>query len=267
MIYNVNVGFKVFGIFISYYGVIIAVALVIGVLICTFMCKYKKFDTSIPCTLLICIFPLAILSARLYYIIFSDKLTIADFFDFSNGGFRGLAIYGGIIGGFLGVLLYCVCKKCSILTITDLLVAALLLGQAIGRWGNFCNQEAYGLATNFHFFPITVFIENSLDYGPHLATFFYESILNLIGAIFLMIVFRKQKKYGTTTACYMIWYGVVRAIIEPLRTDSLLIFPGNDFVLNRISFVISIALVAVGVLLLYLNKKGKLSQNDKNLLK
>ena len=140
------------------------------------------------------------------------------------------------------------------------------MGQSIGRWGNFFNQEAYGLATNWHCFPFTVYIEAIDEY--HLATFFYESILNLIGFAVLLTIFLKQKKHGTTTATYFIWYGIVRAIIEPLRMDSLL-FPGTtaDFVFNRVSFVLSIAICITGVILLYLNKKGKLSQNDKHLFK
>ena len=266
MCYNQNVGFEIFGLFISFYGIIISSGLLIGIVLCDFLCRKRGYDSNLPYVLVLCVVPLAILGARLYYIIFSDQLTIADFFDFSNGGFRGLAIYGAVIGGFIGVVIYCLIKKCSIIVITDLLVASLILGQSIGRWGNFFNQEAYGIATSWHCFPFTVYIDALNEY--HLATFFYESILNFIGFWFLITVFFKQKKHGTVTACYLIWYGIVRAIIEPLRTDSLL-FPGTtaDFVFNRVSFVLSIALIAIGVILLILNKKGKLSQNDKHLFK
>ena len=260
-------GFYLGNLWIGYYGIMIASALLIGLILCDVLCRKKGFDNNIPYVLVLIIVPLAILGARLYYIIFSDQLTLADFFDFSHGGFRGLAIYGGIIGGLLGVIIYACIKKCSLVTLTDLIAPALILGQSIGRWGNFFNQEAYGIAVNFDCFPITVFIDNGLDYGPHLATFFYESILNLIGFIVVLLVYLRQKKYGTATATYLIWYGVVRMIIEPLRTDSLLIVPGNDFVFNRISFVISIAIVVLGVVLLYQNKKGKISQNDQNLCK
>ena len=266
MCYNSNVGFEIFGLHISYYGVIIATGLLIGVILCDFLCRKRGYDSNIPYVLVLFVVPLAILGARLYYIIFSDQLTLADFFDFSHGGFQGLAIYGAEIGGIIGVLIYCAIKKCSVFVITDLLVASLILGQSIGRWGNFFNQEAFGMATDWHCFPFTVYIEGLNEY--HLATFFYESILNFIGFWVLLAIFFKQKKHGTTTASYLIWYGIVRALIEPLRTDSLL-FPGitADFVLNRVSFVLSIALVVVGVVLLILNKKGKLSQNEKQLFK
>lgn len=259
-------GFEIFGLHIAYYGIIIASGLLIGIILCDFLCRKRNYDNNIPYVLVLFIVPLAILGARLYYIIFSDKLTMADFFDLSNGGFQGLAIYGAEIGGLLGVIIYASIKHCSIFAITDLIVPALILGQSIGRWGNFFNQEAYGIATNWNFFPFTVYIDALQEY--HLATFFYESILNFIGFWILLTIFLKQKKHGTTTAIYLIWYGIVRSLIEPLRTDSLL-FPGTtaDFVFNRVSFVLSIALVIAGVVLLILNKKGKLSQNDKHLLK
>ncbi len=266
MWYNQFVGFEIFGVHIAYYGIIIASGLLIGIILADFLCRKKGYDNNIPYVLVLLLVPLAILGARLYYIVFSDQLTMADFFDFSNGGFQGLAIYGAEIGGLLGVIIYCSIKKCSVFAITDLIVPSLILGQSIGRWGNFMNQEAYGAATNWNCFPFTVYIDALQEY--HFATFFYESILNFIGFWVLLSVFFKQKKIGTATATYLIWYGIVRALIEPLRTDSLLI-PGTtaDFVFNRISFVLSIALCIVGVVLLYLNKKGKLSQNDKHLFK
>lgn len=266
MCYNLIVGFKLFGLNIAYYGVIIASGLLIGILLCEYLCYKKNYDSNIPYVLSLILIPLAILGARLYYIIFSDKLLLADFFDMSNGGFQGLAIYGAEIGGLIGVLIYCICKKCSVFAVIDLIAPSLILGQCIGRWGNFFNQEAYGVVTNWNVFPFAVYIDALQEY--HLATFFYESFLNFIGFWILLLVYKKHKKHGTVTATYLIWYGIVRALIEPLRTDSLL-FPGTsaDFVFNRVSFVLSIALLVLGVVLLILNKKGKLSQNDKQLLK
>jgi phosphatidylglycerol:prolipoprotein diacylglycerol transferase len=144
----------------------------------------------------------------------------------------------------------------------------LLLAQSIGRWGNFFNQEAHGFMVDWNLFPFTVFINNGIEpTGYYLATFFYESILNLIGFAFLFWMFHKQKKHGTTSACYMIWYGISRAIVEPLRTDSLHLFGNSDFVLNRVSFLVSIAIIILGVVILVLNKKGIFSQNDERLRK
>ena len=153
MWYNKIVGFEIFGLHVAYYGVIIASGLFIGIILCDVLCRKRGYDNNIPYVLVLFLVPLAILGARLYYIVFSDKLTLADFFDFSHGGFQGLAIYGAEIGGFLGVIIYCTIKKCSIFAITDLIVPALILGQSIGRWGNFVNQEAYGVATDLNFFP------------------------------------------------------------------------------------------------------------------
>ena len=266
MCYNQNVGFEIFGLYISYYGIIIASGLFVGIILSDYLCRKRGYDSNIPYVLVLFVVPLAILGARLYYIIFSDQLKITDFFDFSNGGFQGLAIYGAEIGGLIGVVIYCLIKKCSLFAITDFLVVALILGQSIGRWGNFFNQEAFGVVTDWNCFPFTVYIDALQEY--QLATFFYESILNFVGFWVLLVIYLKQRKLGTVTAGYFIWYGVVRALIEPMRTDSLL-FPGTtaDFVFNRVSFVLSIALIILGVVLLILNKKGKLSQNDKHLSK
>jgi len=266
MCYNSNVGFQIFGLHIAYYGIIISFGLLIGIILCDLLCRKRGYDSNIPYTLVLFLVPLAVLGARFYYIIFSDQLSLADFFNFTNGGFQGLAIYGAEIGGLIGIIIYCSVKKCSAFAITDFVVIALILGQSIGRWGNFFNQEAFGIVTNWHCFPFTVYIDSLQEY--HLATFFYESILNFVGFFVLLLIYHKQKKIGTTTASYLIWYGITRAIIEPLRADSLL-FPGTtaDFVFNRVSFVLSIALIVIGVVLLILNKKGKLSQNDKHLLK
>jgi phosphatidylglycerol:prolipoprotein diacylglycerol transferase len=253
-------GFTVFGFDIKYYGVIIAFGMLLAVILAMFFCKKRKYDSDIPFQIFLIVVPAAVIGARLYYITFYDGITIAEFFDFRGGG---MAIYGGIIFGAAAMFLYSRIKKCGFLSIADLAAPGLILAQSLGRWGNFFNGEAYGFEVPWNFFPFTV----EIDGGFYLATFFYESALNFIGFLFLLRVFFYQKQHGTTTALYLIWYGVVRAVIEPLRTDSLLIFPGDDFVLNRISFLVSVAIIILGMLILYFNKKGKLSQNDKRLLK
>ncbi len=259
--------FEIFGLTISLYGLMISLGVLAALFVMVYLCKRKGYDTDIPYYLLIILFPLALIGARLYFIIFSDQLTIGQFFEFTDGGLRGLGIYGGIMFGFIGLIIYASIKKVSIVCLMDLIVPGLMLAQSIGRWGNFFNQEAYGIATSIEFFPISVFIDNGFDYGYHLATFFYESIFNFIGFWVLIQIFIKQKKSGTVTAGYLIWYGILRALVEPLRTDSLLIIPGNDLIFNRISFLVSIAMIGLGMLILYLNKKGKISQNDKQLYK
>jgi phosphatidylglycerol:prolipoprotein diacylglycerol transferase len=133
-------------------------------------------------------------------------------------------------------------------------VIVLILAQSIGRWGNYFNQELYGLSTgNFHMFPFTVLIGGS----PHLALFFYESILNLVGFILLFIVFSKQKNWGTTSAVYLIVYGTIRGSLELLRDPYYIL--GNNI---AVSMVISIVAIGLGILLLILGKLGKISQKD-----
>ena len=136
----------------------------------------------------------------------------------------GLAIYGGVIGGVIGIVIFCLIKKNFkiIIDLLDVLAPCLILGQAIGRWGNFINQEAYGnLVTNknLQWFPFAVWIEDcnqtgclcgATGSGWHYATFFYESLWNIIGAILLLIIYNKSKTKGTTTAMYFIWYDLRR---------------------------------------------------------
>ena len=130
----------------------------------------------------------------------------------------------------------------------------LILAQSIGRWGNYFNQEVYGLSTgDFHFFPLTVKVGGS----AYLALFFYESILNLIGFFILYKTFSKQKRYGTASAVYLIIYGTIRASLELLRDSEYIL--GNTV---PVSMLISFAAIALGILLLILARRGKLSQKD-----
>jgi phosphatidylglycerol:prolipoprotein diacylglycerol transferase len=254
--YNLFVGFYIFGLEIRYYGVILAVGILAAFFLAKFFCKKRKYRMEIPYQLFFVCVPFSMVGARLYYIIFHD--ISMNFFDFRSGG---LAIYGGVIFGALALFLYSRVKKCSFFAVADIIAPGLILAQAIGRWGNFFNGEAYGFAVDFNFFPLTV----EIDGQSYLAAFFYESVLNFLGFCLLLRLFLHRKKHGTVTAWYLIWYGLVRAAVEPLRIDSLLIYPGSDFVLNRISFLVSIAIAAAGVVILYLNKKGKILQNDERL--
>ena len=160
------------------------------------------------------------------------------------------------------MVIFCAIKKnIKILgVICDICVPCLLLGQAIGRWGNFFNQEAYGnLITNenLQWFPFAVWIEDKQAW--YQATFFYESLWNFIGVIILIKVYYSSKITGTTTASYLIWYGIGRAFIEGLRSDSLYI--GSTGI--RVSQLLSIILIIAGLVVLVINQyKKKLRLND-----
>jgi phosphatidylglycerol:prolipoprotein diacylglycerol transferase len=199
--------------------------------------------------------PVAIVCARLYYVVFEWE-------DYLNSPLKifalregGLAIYGGVIGGFLSAVVFCRINKFPILKLIDLAIPSLILGQAIGRWGNFMNQEAYGaIITNpkFHFFPYGVYIDALSEW--HQATFFYESMWNLLLFIIVLIIARKTKKDGILLAAYFMGYGSARFIIEGFRTDSLYLFVGI-----RVSQMLSLLLVIGGGILLALINKSYIS--------
>ena len=215
----------IFGFTIHWYGVLIALG-VLGAVLLAWLREERlglKRETTLDLAL-ICV-PVGILCARLYYVLFSWDYYAAhpaEILDIRGGG---LAIYGGVIGGVLAGWIYSRVKKISFGTLTDLVAPGLALAQAVGRWGNFLNQEAYGAAvTNakMHIFPLSIYIEGS---GWHWATFFYESMWCALICIFLLIAERRGffKRKGDTFLWYLFLYALERCLVEGLRTDSLYI--------------------------------------------
>ena len=187
--------------------------------------------------------PVAILSARTYYVIFDgEKLNgIGDFFGFgTSSGFAGLAIYGGVIGAFAAGAVMCKIRKVKILDMFDVAATGFLIGQGIGRWGNFINQEAYGAFTGSSFWGMqsekTV---SEMGEGLVHPCFLYESIWCIAGFFILNHFSKKRRFSGEISLMYCVWYGFGRGFIELLRTDSLMI--GNLKVSCLLSFLISIA--------------------------
>lgn len=245
-------GFTIFGFEIKFYGVIIACAMLIGVFLAQYLAKKRGLNPDDIIILALIVIPFAILGARLYYCIFSDThYTFKTFWQIRNGG---LAIYGGVIGGIIAIVIFAMIKRDFklIVKLFDVIVPALILGQALGRWGNFFNQEAYGkLVTNpdLQWFPFAVKIETYAGYEWHLATFFYESVWNLIGFALSLVVFNKSKRVGTTTGFYLAYYGLGRLWIEGLRTDSLYIGSSNI----RVSQLLSAIMIVIGLAILVYN--------------
>ena len=240
-------GFEIFGFPIKFYGIIIACAMLIAVFLVQYLAKKRGINPDDIIVLALIIIPFSILGARTYYYIFTDSSI--SFWNIRGGG---LAIYGGIIGGVIAILIFCAFKRNFklIIKLFDIIVPALILGQAIGRWGNFFNQEAYGyLVTDpkWQWFPFAVKIEVVGGYEWHLATFFYESLWNLIGFALLLVVFAKTKQLGTMTATYLVYYGIGRFWIEGLRTDSL--YWGA----LRVSQWLSAILIVIGLSILVYN--------------
>lgn len=199
-----------------------------------------------------------ILGARIYYVIFNYNLYKGDPFSILKIWEGGLAIHGGIIAGCLTIFFYCKKYKMRLVRVLDLCVVPLLLGQAIGRWGNFFNGEAHGPATSLEHLQnlhIPQFIIDGMNisgiyYEP---TFLYESILCLIGVLALLII-RRQKyiKVGTLTGIYLMYYSVIRFFIESMRTDSLML---GGF---KVAQIVSIILFVVGlVMLMLISRKGR----------
>lgn len=235
---------------IKFYGLIMALSMLFGVLLACKLAKKKGIKSDDVFLLALIVLPCAVVGARLYYCIFYEyNYSFKELFNIKQGG---LAIYGGVIGGIIGIIIFALIKKNwkIIFTLLDVVAPCLILGQALGRWGNFFNQEAYGniiTNPNLQWFPFGVWIEAEQAWFQ--ATFFYESLWNLIGLGILLVTYYKTKKTGTTTAVYLTWYGIGRTWIEGLRTDSLYI--GSTGI--RVSQLLSILLVATGVIILIIN--------------
>ena len=236
-------GFYLFGLHVHFYGIISAIAYLLGVLITCLIAKKRGFKSDDILVLACYVIPLAIIGARIYYVLFKlDQYT--NFWDIFKIWEGGLAFYGGLIGGALGVGIYCLIHKKNFLALIDLIAVSMILSQAIGRWGNFFNQEAYGTIVTdpkFQWFPFSVYIEALGEW--HLATFFYESLWNLMTfAILITLLYKvKFKANGIIATYYLVIYGTGRFFIESLRTDSLYWGP------FRISQVLSLIFVVVGL--------------------
>ena len=256
----------------NWYGLIIASGIVICVIGAYFTAMKRGIEGDIVIDIILFCLPLAIFGARLYYVIFDiidgGNWDFARFFGFIDGkfvGFEGLAIYGGLIGAVIGAILLWVWrnrksnppeKRISFTQLLDLGFTFIILGQAIGRWGNFANEEAHGYQItdpSLMWFPMGVEVGGSWYY----ATFFYESMWNVIGFVALILLYAGRYKSfdGFNLSLYCIYYGIGRAWIEGMRSDSLWLVPPIEHGVNgmpdvgglRVSQLFSILLILFGV--------------------
>ena len=207
--------------FIPIYGLLITLAIALGVFLCLKREKAMGLPREITIDFALCAVPAAIVGARLYYVAFQWPLYAGNPLRILAVWEGGLAIYGGVIGGAVAALIFSKCKKVPFSALADLVAPSLILGQAIGRWGNFVNQEAFGYAVTdpaLQFFPVAVYVES----GWHMATFFYESAWDFLGFLLLWRMKDKLSARGNLFLLYLFWYGLGRAVIEGLRTDSLM---------------------------------------------
>jgi phosphatidylglycerol:prolipoprotein diacylglycerol transferase len=243
----VNPGFYIFGVHIAWYGVIMASSMAIAVVLCILLAKRRGLTGNDFIAPALWALPFAIIGARIMYVLFPPEgvpaYTFVEALKIWNGG---MSIWGGILGGAIGLAIYCLIRKKDFLLFGDVIAPGLILAQSIGRWGNFINQEAYGWTvtdSNYFGLPFSVFI--NADSSWHMATFLYESSLNLLGFIALLLVLLKNKKRGLVTSLYLIIYGVVRTVIEIFRTDPLIVFGSL-----KMSQLLSIISVCIGLALL-----------------
>lgn len=255
---NVPRSFSIFGFDIRLYGLIIGIGIIAGFLMALRVAKKTNQDPELYWDFVLYVVPLSIIGARIYYVIFAwdyYKNNILGIFNIRNGG---LAIYGAVIGAFITLFVYCRVKKQNPFLMGDTAMAGLILGQAIGRWGNFTNREVFGEFYNGLFsmqLPIeavraqdismNIFLHipagaNYINVHP---TFLYESVWNLL-VMALILLWRKHKKFdGELCLLYFAGYGLGRFIIEGIRTDTLFI-PGTEI---PVSQVLSLLMIAFAV--------------------
>ena len=245
---------------IRWYGIIICTGLILAILFCCRQSKRYGITEDNIYDMMIWQIPLCILGARLYYVIF-----YLDLFRNADGSLNpgrmiaiwdgGLAIYGAIITAYLVLHVFCRKKKIPFGAFADLGVMGLLIGQAVGRWGNFVNREAFGGETALPWrMRVWVTASEYIEVHP---TFLYESLWNLIGLGLIVFVIAKRRSFDGENACfYFIWYGLGRAWIEGLRTDTLKLFGWELFGQPiRVSQLLSVALAAAALGVLIVNKR------------
>ena len=205
---------------IHFYGLVIALGLVLAVV---YACRRsKEFGIKEDDLLdgVLWVTPFAILCARAYYCVFAWEQYAADPISVLYIWNGGLAIYGGVIGAILGVVVFCRVKKLKIATVLDMVLIGFLIGQSIGRWGNFFNREAFGAETD-SFFRMGLYNFKTGVTTYYHPTFLYESVWNAVGFLLLHFISKRRKYDGQVALCYAAWYGLGRCIIEGLRVDSL----------------------------------------------
>jgi len=248
------IAFNIFGLDIRWYGIFIATGMMVGIILSDFTCKLKNIDYDEFLNIVLISFPIAIIGARTYYVIFAFnqyKNNLIDVFNIRQGG---LAIHGGIIFGMLAALIYTRYKKENLLGFVDVAAPSIIIAQAIGRWGNFFNSEAHGGPVTQAFiskFPDFIQKGMLIDGVYYHPTFFYESIWDLMVGLILIYLLTKTFKRGTVFLTYIGLYSIGRFFIEGLRTDSLM------FGSIRVAQLISLAGIALWIIFLAINIKKK----------
>ena len=261
-----RVAFEIFGKPVYWYGVIIMLGIVAAFVHAIIRSKREGFTPDDVLDMGIFTVLFGVLGARLYYVLTTldthEYKTLIDVFAVWEGG---LAIYGGIIAGCTALVLTAMYKKINPLKVMDAVGPGVMLAQAIGRWGNFMNGEAFGyeVAEGSALYPFRMGLISDYTHTGNVMhfyhpTFLYESVWNIVGFIIICFLYRKKKFNGQIALMYFAWYGFGRMFIEGLRTDSLYVGPFRiSQVVGAVCFVAGVALIIVGTLLA---KQGKLDK-------
>lgn len=260
---NVPKSFSIFGFQIAFYGVVIAIGVMAGVIFAGHVCKLEKTDPDFVWDFIVYAIITCIIGARIYYVIFSWDMYKDNLWLIFNLREGGLAIYGAVIAAFLTLYIYCRVKKQSFLKMVDICVPGLVLGQAIGRWGNFFNREVFGEYTNNLLamrLPVAAVRpwDISASLAAHMAedvnyiqvhpTFLYECLWNL-GLLLVMMLYRSHKKFqGEIWLLYLGGYGIGRFWIESIRTDQLYLIGTTIPVSQLLAFILVIVSVAADLI-------------------
>lgn len=274
-LHNMPRGFSIFGFEITLYGVLIGIGMLAGILLAAHQAKVAGQNPDIIWDFAIYAIVFSIVGARLYYVAFEWDMYKDDLLSIFNTRQGGLAIYGGVIAAFLTLFIYARLKKQNPFWIMDACVPGLILGQAIGRWGNFTNREVFGEYTdNLFAMRLPVEAVRARDISENVAshivegtnyiqvhpTFLYESLWN-VGVLVFLLLYRKHKKFeGELALYYLAGYGLGRAWIEGIRTDTLFI-PGTTV---PVSQVLAIVLFAGAMLADISIRLWRRKKNDKN---
>ena len=239
---------------IRWYAICIVSGLILAVYLSMKEAPRKKIDPDDIIDFILIAFPLAIVGARLYYVVFEwgyYSQHPGEIFAIWNGG---IAIYGGLLTGALVLYLFSRRRLIEPIDFLDIAAPSVMIAQSIGRWGNFFNQEAYGAAVkSLNYLPSFIRDQMYIDGSYLQPTFLYESSWNLLGFLLILILRRKPQflRQGEVTAFYLIWYGFGRMIIEGMRTDSLM-FAGL-----RVSQWLSMILILVGLAIILYQRRKK----------
>jgi len=244
-----RVAFELFGRAVHWYGIIIVMGIIAGTYIAMINAKHLKYNPDVVLDLCLLAIPFAVIMARLYFVIFTWEAYAQRPIDALKIWEGGLSIHGAVAGGVIAGWIFSHFKKLSFGDLADIAAPGVILGQAIGRWGNFFNQEAYGLPVyniDWQWFPAAVFIEANQQW--HMAAFFYESVWNFLVFAGLMLYRNKRKSSGEVFLLYMIFYSLGRLVIESVRMDSLFMGP------FRAAQIFSVALIVLGIVIIVIRR-------------